>query len=536
MADDDTLIRPLFFDRQNLRAEDLNALVDWMRDSRRRFNRHAIGWGVLSGLPVSPVAGQPWAVQVGAGFAIAPTGAEIAVPAGAAPYDICPEARACLGIPGPCPNPGDLTDTGFPEDLPAPVNFADPGHPEVDANPRDVGWATIQTDVPGADDQTRIMALDQFTALLLGVSGLIQLADPMDEITVIVAHTAKPATVTARDAAGNIVDTLMQTVDPMVPQSLRLTGAGIQSVEINADGNAVFLLGLAPSSPVMGEVYLALCPFDQLAAPRPAVPEACREPNAEDRFSRVCESYRLKILCDLPAGNAPPGCDEVEALVCTDSLLPVPPSDGDCVVIATIEVGRTGILGIDEFRDRRQLLPMWLQARRHACQCGVPAPSTPPPSPTPTPTPPTQFTRATAPTIFTQPSEFTLFSQPSFFTGGPSFFTGPSVFTGPSFFTGGPSFFTDMNPFSEFVNPGDPFDPGPMMTEFDPAAGRDMAVTDLTDIGPSRSGRLAEIGITNLTDFIGASSETLSETLGMSEVRVAELQAEARNRTRRGGP
>ena len=527
MADNGTLSRPLYFDRQALRAEDLNALVDWIRDGRRRFNRHAVGWGVLSGLPVTLVPGQPWSVQVGPGFAIAPSGDEIAVPEGATPFDTCPEARACLKIPGPCPTPEDLTATDGHTAVPVPVDFSDPTHPEIAENPRDLGWVTIRTRIPGEEQQTRIVTPDAFTALLLGQNALINLTEPVDAITLELASDDTPATVTALDADGNVLDEQMTTTGPLEPQSLELTGPGIARVRVRSDGSVPFLLSIGASSPIEGEVYLALCPFDRMSCPRPAVPEACASPDAAARFARACEEYRLRILCTLPPHNAPPDCAEVDQLVCEDVHLPCPTVTDGCVVIATLQIGRTGILGIDEFRDRRRLLPQWLQALRHQCQCQVPPPSTPPP---------------TTPTRFTEPSQFTFVTQPSSFTritqfSQPSFFTRITQFSQPSFFTlitQSPSFFTDFGGISEIVNPGGPLGPGPIRTSFDPVRGNEMSVTALPTIGPSRRRRLEVIGVRNLTGFIEASSETLADTLGLSEVRVAELQSEARRLTREG--
>lgn len=538
MADSDTRpSRPVFFERQSLTRDDLNAVVDYVRDKARRHNRAVVGFGVACGLPVDPVDGAPWLVRVGPGHALMPSGEEVSVPADAPPFDICEAARACLDIPGPCPAPFDLGDDRTAGGGAREVDFTTLPDGSVGPNPRDIGWARIEIlGFAGPPPQTRIETLGALRGLDLGVRATVTLGAPADAVEVEFGHSAVAPVAIARNAAGAIVDSQAVTADNLEPQVLRLEGAGILRIDVDAPGNEALLLRMRAPSTARGIVWLALCPDEEPAAFRPGIPPHCQPPGDNIHPSRICEGYRLHILCDLPEGHRPPDCATLEEMICGPAHTPCPPPGApDCVVIATLSVGDGGIVAIDEFTDRRRILPQWALAERAVCLCAAP----PPPTPTPPPTIFTQFTQPSFFTLFTTvPSEFTRFTQPTLFTLTPSVFTlFPTDFTlAPSFFTLAPSLFT-LGP-TRFTGPGptlasdfviDPRDP----VVFDPVIGRDLPVTRITGIGRTRAAALNAMGVINVTEFVERDSAALAAALGMSEVRVAELQDAARRLTLR---
>jgi len=520
MAKQNAFARPLFFDRQSLDAEDLNALVDWIRAGQHRFNRHAIGSGVLCGLQVRPVAGQSWQVQIGPGYAIAPSGAEIEVPTGAEPFDTCPEARVCLEIPGPCPNPEDLTTGQSGPLVPRNVNFADGSQPQEGLNPRDLGWIVLRQ-ILNSSGKSKIVDLNGVTGLSVDQVIALELQKETSQIDIVVSHSGTQPTLIAMDGSGNEVDRQKATVQSNTPQMISMQGDGIQSIQITAEADPFVLVSISVEDPPLGEVFLALCPDETPACPKPGVPEACQQPDAHMQFSRICEGFRLRILCDLPDDLAPLNCDDVEQLICNPVHIPCPDVDSDCVILATLQISQTGIVGIDEFEHRRRLPPVWLQAQRHACQCGeAPAPTTPPPS-----DPPSVFTDIF--TTATLATNATLFTRNTLFTDL-TLATQPDTFSDFSIITGG------VGPGIE--RPSDLVNPGGGGLVFDRTMGLTQPVTAVAGIGRVRSALLETIGIDNLTSFIEGSSEEISSSLNVSEVKVAEMQDQARALLRDGGP
>ena len=102
-----TLERVNYFNRQLLTAEDMTTAADYFLEKLRRHNRFLHGWGVVCGLGVTaaPIAGSPWRVQIGSGYALSPNGDEVFV--GEA---VCFDLEACLtgGSSNPC-EPGMVT-------------------------------------------------------------------------------------------------------------------------------------------------------------------------------------------------------------------------------------------------------------------------------------------------------------------------------------------------------------------------------------------------------------------------------------------
>ena len=525
--------RPQFFDRQSLTESDLNALVDYARARARRHNRHIVGWGVTCGLEVSPVDADPWAVRVGPGFALMPSGEEVEVPEESASFDTSEAARACLGIPGPCPAPFDLTDAGG-SDTSSVTRRAD--FTTLDAqsdlpNPLNLRWVEISVftaDFPPPPN--KIVKVGPVTGLTLGVHAEFKLALPADRVTLLMARTdGSSPRILAADDSGRTIDSAAMIGPPLTAETIVLVGEGINRIIVTDANDAAFLMAIEIGDEVLGRVFLALCPDENPARFQPGVPDYCRPVGDNIHPSRICEGYRLEVLCNLPEGHLPITCAQAEALVCGDQHLPCPPADGpDCVVIAALSIGETGILAIDEHTHRRRLLPHWLLAHRLRCTCNEPQTPTPPPTSTPPPTPTPSPTPTPIPSTITDFTSVTF--VPTILTEFPT--TIPSIFTGlPTIVTFEPSGITGPPIFTDII--GNPLPPGGV---FDPDNGRGIDVSELSGIGPRRAARLQAAGIVNLTDFIGAGSERLSDILGLSEVRVAGMQEEARARTleRRG--
>ena len=513
--------RPVFFDRQSLTADDLNAVIAWFRARMRRHNRHLLGAGVACGLAVEGVEGSPWQVRVSPGHAILPSGEEVHVPAPAL-FDTCAAARACLGIPGACPAPLDLDDTGgATPPRPGRVDFSDWPAGRVESLTLDglsirLGAATA----PAGEARIRVLGLQR--GLGLADRTEITPARPAERLVLRLARNAVAPTIIAFGADGAELDRLVMTGPALQPEVLTVEGPGIARVEILASGGEALLLGFEIPTEARGRVWLALAAKETPSRFLPALPEHCR-PASDNHFpSRICEGFEFRILCAPPD----PGldCAAIDAILCGPAHLPCPPPVAeDCVVIATLTIGDGGILAIDEFSDRRRLPPLGLLGDRAACQCTVAPPPTPtpPPSPTPTPPPPssippTVFTIPTILTVFpTRPTQVTIFTR---LTLAPSQITLPTL--RPSFIlaTRGPGGI--LVPGEEVINPA--------VLEAD--------VSTIPGVGLVRAGALREAGITTVAEFSIRGSEELARIMGVSEVRIAgmrdEVEALATGRSR----
>lgn len=102
---DHPLERVRYFSRQLLSADDMTVEQEYFRQKLRRHNRYLHGFGVACGLTVeaAPDAEHPWQVRICPGYAVAPQGDEILVPA-ATLYDLATgAARDEPCAPCPCP-------------------------------------------------------------------------------------------------------------------------------------------------------------------------------------------------------------------------------------------------------------------------------------------------------------------------------------------------------------------------------------------------------------------------------------------------
>lgn len=515
----DSLSRPVFFDRQSLTADDLNAAIAYIRARLRRHNRHLLGAGVACGLAVE---GEGWQVRVGAGHAVLPSGEEVHVPGDAAPFDICEAARACLGIPGACPAPLDLNDDGADRMRGGRVDFtAWPVGPVEDLS---LGALSISMGAAGAPVAAPgIRALGPLRGLALAEQTGITLASPAARVVLRLGRSnARASMIVAFGADGEVLDRLTMTGPLLQPETLTVDGPGITRIEIVAPAGEAVLLGVEIPAEARGRVWLAICARETPSRFLPGLPEHCR-PVGENIFpSRICEGFDFRILCAPP--DPGPACEEIDAILCGPAHPPCPPPVGeDCLVIATLAIGDHGITEIDEFSDRRRLLPLGLLGARAACGCAAPEPppepTPPPPSPTPpppssAPPPPTRITvptvmtaptRITLPTQITLPTNLTLLTAP---TALPTRFSLPTL--RPTFIlqTRGPGGI--LIPGEEVINPA--------VLEAD--------VTTIPGIGLVRAEALRTAGINTVAEFNERGSEELARIMGVSEVRIAGMRDE----------
>lgn len=101
---DHPLERVRYFCRQLLTADDMTVEQEYFRQKLRRHNHYLHGFGVVCGLSVEPApdAAHPWRVRICPGYAVAPQGDEILVPAPTL-YDLATGAQDEPCAPCPCP-------------------------------------------------------------------------------------------------------------------------------------------------------------------------------------------------------------------------------------------------------------------------------------------------------------------------------------------------------------------------------------------------------------------------------------------------
>lgn len=491
------LLRPLYFDRQQLRAADLMAGQNYLQERLRRHNRFLHGWGVVCGAQVT--AQLPWQVSVGEGYVITPHGDELYLPGAIPPFNIEAAVTTCLETPPPCPDPEDTE----PRDIKILGANLNPAGKDRPGN-YNQEWLEIQV--------TRAMSLSGYT-----VQHTINIDTSQEAFnnyyrfpeggsfpagTVIRIHSG---------AEADHVDPKPGRIHRYVAQrgqvgNWRLNNLKDRIRVLDAAGRVVAERLLEPAL-----VYLVVSPAEEDACPQPVVPANCQPTGGEYRFSRRRETYQLGIRCELPETHqaASLSCAELEAIVCGQAHAPCPPAPEtieNFVVLATISVADNGILAVDDLNQRRFVLSQTIQQAYLCCFERGQEP------------PPTVFTQPTQFTIPTQPTILTLLTQPTILTQ-PTLFTRPTLFTLPTRFT---------LPI-DFVNPELDFDPG----ELDLERGLDQPVTRITGIGPARTERLNQVGITNIAQFALASPQRLAQLLGVSEVQVADFQFQAQNLMRR---
>ena len=86
-----------------------------------------------------------------------------------------------------------------------------------------------------------------FTGLNAGFETRITLASPADTVDITLAHFSAPATVTALDGAGTVVDTETMTATGGAAVTLHLSGGGIEALVVQAPQNETLILEICTS-------------------------------------------------------------------------------------------------------------------------------------------------------------------------------------------------------------------------------------------------------------------------------------------------
>jgi CBS domain-containing protein len=92
-----------------------------------------------------------------------------------------------------------------------------------------------------------VTTIGSFTGLLTEYETRIALSAPATTVEIRLVHFSTPATVTAFDGAGALVDTATMSVSGGMPETLQLTGAAIESLIVEAPQNETLLLELCVS-------------------------------------------------------------------------------------------------------------------------------------------------------------------------------------------------------------------------------------------------------------------------------------------------
>jgi hypothetical protein len=519
------LLRPRYFDRQQLTAPDLNQGVTYVRERLRRHNRFMHGWGVVCGAEVwqTDAAADPWQLSVGEGYVVTLRGDEVYIPPGAA-INIESAVLGCLGTSEDCPdvhlaramiNPAGIDIRSEYNEEWVEIGLAD----TVNL----VGYVvqhTLNIDTPGE----RLATYYRFTEDTVFEAG-----------SVIRIHSGAAADHT--NPRGDRINRYV--ADPGELGNWHLNNVRDRLRVLDPEGNVVDEQIFLPDSELpisAGTVYLAVCAHEVLCAPQVAMPEQCAPSGGQYEYSRICEGYELRVLCRLPASHTAelPSCDDLETFVCGEAMPPCPPAaaaDDDCVVLATIWV-RAEPVEIDYMRDRRILLSDSLLREYLRCQCGLVPTAPPTAAPTVPPTIPPTVPPTIGPTIRPTlvPTVFPTFIEPTLV---------PTVF--PTFIativpTLIPTVIATFIPtfvptFAPSVPPIGPIDFG----ELDIDRGRTLPVTEIPNIGPARAARLEDAGIDNVLSFASQPTAELAEILNISEVRAADMQMRARELMARGG-
>jgi PKD repeat protein len=367
------LVRPHFFERQQLRAADLMAGQAYVRERLRRHNRFLHGWGVVCGAQVVRApSGSLWTLAIGEGYAVTPHGDEIYIPAGTT-FNVEPGVETCLGIPPPCPDPEDLAEVAG--EGPVRVIRANIDPAGLDAGNYNEEWVDLllleETHLngyvlehvtnPGTPREGRELYYRFSESAPFAAGTVIRIHSGAQR------HHAEPEPeITHRYRAG-----------PNQTGNWRLNNIGDTIFVFNAGGQQVDSASFLPGSLVpIGEgiVYLVACPADEQRCPQPAVPANCEPAGGRYEYSRIHETVQFKIVCDLPPSHQEegPDCATLEEIVCGRAHVPCPPAtaeDDNCVVLARIAVGGDTVLQIDDLSERRQLLSESLLLAYLRCRC-----------------------------------------------------------------------------------------------------------------------------------------------------------------------
>ncbi len=364
------LIRPNYFDRQQLTAADLTAEQQYIRERIRRHNRFMHGWGVVSGaiVELGDTLGE---IYVSEGYLVTPHGDEIYIPDDTH-ANVAGELDACLGAA---------------EDPCSAVRIVD---------------AVINPE--GKDDRTDYNA--EWIELLV--------QERMSLFGYVIQHTINPGTpreamedyYTFRETKPFPFGTTLRihsgaarhhtqpepgilhryVADPDEVGNWRLNNRRDTIRIVNRDGVVVhtrtFTSGAAPGGENLTTAYLIACPCEEPLCPKPLMPERCQPPGGAYAWSRAREIVRLQLICELPPSHQPPGgftpdCEALDAYVCGEAQAPPPPHldpNDNGVVLATLTIQDGTIVDIDNVAPRRRLLSEELLLAYLRCQCQVAPP------------------------------------------------------------------------------------------------------------------------------------------------------------------
>lgn len=361
------LIRPYYFDRQQLTAADLNDEQEYFRERLRRHNRFLHGWGVVSGAGVTG-GSQPGLLKVGEGYVVTPHGDEIYIPPGTH-VDVSEELDACLGAAAdPCTAVKIAAAVINPEgkDLRTDYN-AEWVELLVQERMSLDGYIVQHTINPGMPQQAFVDFYTFREARPFPFGSAIRIHSGAARNNPHPAPGVIHRYVAGEHERGNW--RLNNTVD-----TFRI---------LNREGRVLhrrtFASAAARAGAGVTTAYLIVCPCEQPLCARPLLPEACQPPGGAYEWSRKCDIFRLQLVCELPNSHqtALPGCDALHDLVCGGEQAPPPPPlslQDNGVVLATLSIRDGIITGIDDRAHRRQLLSEQLMLEYLRCQCQVPAP------------------------------------------------------------------------------------------------------------------------------------------------------------------
>jgi hypothetical protein len=221
--DTNGLLRPHYFERQQLRAADLTAGQDYLRHRLRRHNRFLHGWGVVCGAEVSLLRDSRWEVHVSEGYVLTPHGDEVYIPPDILPLNLEEQVRECLGSPSPCPDPTDLDDTSETQC----VDFRgfDPG--TTVPNPRveqDITFRAIRFDGDPAEE-SEIARFGDFTGLNCNFRTEILLPAPASLVELTLAHFSSPVSIEAFNADESSAGTATMSGPQNQAETLSVAGS-----------------------------------------------------------------------------------------------------------------------------------------------------------------------------------------------------------------------------------------------------------------------------------------------------------------------
>jgi hypothetical protein len=112
------------------------------------------------------------------------------------------------------------------------------------ANPWTVGTYTFLVQNYGGTPAATadVVTWGGFTGLNAGFETRMTLASPADTVDMTLVHFASPATVTALDGGGAVVDTEIMTAAGGTPETLHLTDGGIEALLVQAPQNETLIL------------------------------------------------------------------------------------------------------------------------------------------------------------------------------------------------------------------------------------------------------------------------------------------------------